>query len=338
MGTGSLLAPIVVPKLFGPVTPGKGKYAKALVATAVAAVAATTLADLVARMAADDETGTTQRPSRRRRARRAAQRAASVGGVVAVVAGGVAVTTTLASNLTTDQMWNRRITRDLGTGPAAVAAAILGWDFIYYWNHRFMHESRYMWAVHVVHHSSERYKPVPLDDLATLLAGHLQATSAYEVARSLTIVGTAFPSSMGEIKGPTQLVPRREWLLYKALVDILPPHVRIPTFGDYAIAAPELVQGDMRLLKPAATVRYTTNDAWLIAKGSNVRDNGFEQYRTHCDTVASSPSFQGAGFSPGGDYISQCAAGRESTGNLTTWRWVGTNQHLTKVVADLANF
>ena len=30
-------------------------------------------------------------------------------------------------------------------------------DFIYYWNHRFMHTSRYMWAIHVVHHSSERY-------------------------------------------------------------------------------------------------------------------------------------------------------------------------------------
>jgi sterol desaturase/sphingolipid hydroxylase (fatty acid hydroxylase superfamily) len=34
---------------------------------------------------------------------------------------------------------------------------VIGWDFIYYWNHRFMHESRYMWAIHVVHHSSERY-------------------------------------------------------------------------------------------------------------------------------------------------------------------------------------
>ena len=44
-----------------------------------------------------------------------------------------------------------------GRGPAALAAATLGWDFIYYWNHRFMHESRYMWAIHVVHHSSERY-------------------------------------------------------------------------------------------------------------------------------------------------------------------------------------
>jgi sterol desaturase/sphingolipid hydroxylase (fatty acid hydroxylase superfamily) len=54
-------------------------------------------------------------------------------------------------------MWNRRLVRDLGRGPVALAAATLGWDFIYYWNHRFMHESRYMWAIHVVHHSSERY-------------------------------------------------------------------------------------------------------------------------------------------------------------------------------------
>ena len=46
--------------------------------------------------------------------------------------------------------------RRLPTAPA-MAAALIGWDFIYYWNHRFMHTSRYMWAVHEVHHSSERY-------------------------------------------------------------------------------------------------------------------------------------------------------------------------------------
>ena len=56
-----------------------------------------------------------------------------------------------------DRMWRRRILPAVGTGPVAVALAIAGWDFIYYWNHRFMHESRYMWAVHVVHHSSEHY-------------------------------------------------------------------------------------------------------------------------------------------------------------------------------------
>jgi sterol desaturase/sphingolipid hydroxylase (fatty acid hydroxylase superfamily) len=156
MGAGSLLAPLVVPKLFGPITPGKGKYGKALVATAIGAVAVTTIADALARREPRpgvDEPGAESPDPVARRARRVA----GVGGVVAIAAGGIAITTSLASRTTANRMWRRRVVRDLGTGPIAVAAAILGWDFIYYWNHRFMHESRYMWAVHVVHHSSERY-------------------------------------------------------------------------------------------------------------------------------------------------------------------------------------
>ncbi len=164
MGVASLLAPIVVPKLLGPIVPGKGKYGKALVLGALGAAAVTTIADLVARAARPRPT-TSRRPMRRSDAidgpsgiaRAWPARVAAVGGVAAVVAGGVAITTTWASRTTADRMWNRRIVRDLGAGPAAVAAAIVGWDFIYYWNHRFMHESRYMWAIHVVHHSSERY-------------------------------------------------------------------------------------------------------------------------------------------------------------------------------------
>ncbi|MCJ7673222.1 MAG: sterol desaturase family protein [Acidimicrobiia bacterium] len=157
MGVGSLLAPLVLPKLLKPITPGKGKYGKALVATALGAVAVTTIADLVARREeAKTESGAESRAQGRRRARLARQ-VASAAGVASVVAGGVAITTTLASRTTTDRMWNHRIMPDLGTGPIALAAAVLGWDFIYYWNHRFMHTSRYMWAIHVVHHSSERY-------------------------------------------------------------------------------------------------------------------------------------------------------------------------------------
>jgi sterol desaturase/sphingolipid hydroxylase (fatty acid hydroxylase superfamily) len=160
MGTGSLLAPMVAAKVLGKVVPGKGKYGKALIVTAVAAAAATTVADFVARRDEPiDGPGDEERPSRSRRraAARAARRVARVAGPVAIAAGGIAITTTLASRLTANRIWNRRILPDLGRGPVALGAAILGWDFIYYWNHRFMHESRYMWAIHVVHHSSERY-------------------------------------------------------------------------------------------------------------------------------------------------------------------------------------
>src|SRR5581483_620595 len=148
MGVTSLIAPIVMPKLLKPFTPGKGKLGKALVATAIGAVAVTTVADVMAR-----------RAEARRDERRAqqARNVASVGGVTAVVTGGVAVASWWSSNTTPKRMWERRHLRDRGNGPFAVVAAIIGWDFIYYWSHRHQHESRYMWAIHVVHHSSERY-------------------------------------------------------------------------------------------------------------------------------------------------------------------------------------
>ncbi len=155
MGTASLVAPLVVPRLLRPFTPGRGRFGRALVASALGAVAVTTLADAVARRSALRPAGMPEpvEPS----AAATARKIASVGGVIATAAGGVAVTTTWASHLTPDRFWRRRLLPSLGTGPAAVALAVLGWDFIYYWNHRFMHESRYMWALHVVHHSSERY-------------------------------------------------------------------------------------------------------------------------------------------------------------------------------------
>ncbi len=158
MGVASLVAPIVLQKLLKPVTPGKGRFGKALLATALGAVAVTTVADLVARReAADEEAGDRNRQNREMRRGRVARKVAKVAGVASVVAGGIAITSTFASRTTPDRMWKHRVVRDLGTGPVALAGAVLAWDFIYYWNHRFMHESRYMWAIHVVHHSSERY-------------------------------------------------------------------------------------------------------------------------------------------------------------------------------------
>ena len=174
MGVGSLIMPLVMPKLLGPITPGRGRFGKALVAGAAGAIVVTTLADLVARFdtASDDsasaggETSTETVPavvepptgrSRRRRLAAAARKVARVGGVASIVAGGIAVASTWADRTSATRLWERRLVRDLGTGPLALAAAVIGWDFIYYWNHRFMHEARYLWAIHVVHHSSERY-------------------------------------------------------------------------------------------------------------------------------------------------------------------------------------
>jgi sterol desaturase/sphingolipid hydroxylase (fatty acid hydroxylase superfamily) len=144
MGVASLVAPFAAAALARQVLPGKGRFPKVLVRTAAAAAVATTIADRV-------------RSSPNRRAARLARKVASVGGPVAVAAGGLALTTTVADRTKPDRLWARNHGRDLGGGVAGWMAALAGWDFIYYWNHRFMHEVRALWAIHVVHHSSERY-------------------------------------------------------------------------------------------------------------------------------------------------------------------------------------
>jgi hypothetical protein len=176
----------------------------------------------------------------------------------------------------------------------------------------------------------------PIDALAQLMVAVLTGSPIFQEARSVTIIATAFPTSMAEVAVPIAYVVRSEWDLYTRIIALLPPGYRRPAFGDYAIAAPDLFQGDMRLIKPSATVRYATERGWLIAKGPNVRDNGFGQYRERCRSVVESAAYLGGAFSTGSDYIDKCRAGISSTGNLTTWRWVGTNHHIAKVLHDLA--
>ena len=55
-----------------------------------------------------------------------------------------------------DWLWQWRLV-DLGTGLLGWAAALVAWDFAYYWFHRTEHETRFLWSEHVNHHSSERY-------------------------------------------------------------------------------------------------------------------------------------------------------------------------------------
>ena len=54
------------------------------------------------------------------------------------------------------RVFGRRLL-NLGARRSGFVAALLIWDFLYYWDHRWSHERRVLWASHVNHHSSERY-------------------------------------------------------------------------------------------------------------------------------------------------------------------------------------
>jgi sterol desaturase/sphingolipid hydroxylase (fatty acid hydroxylase superfamily) len=140
MGTLSMVAPLLLPKVLRPFTPGRGKLGGPLLGLTAAAAVTSIVADRAAR--------TTQHPK--------AKQVASWSGLLATAGGLLATTTWWASKTTVERLWTKRrftISNPLLQG----LVALVGWDFIYYLNHKMMHERRYMWAIHVVHHSSEHY-------------------------------------------------------------------------------------------------------------------------------------------------------------------------------------
>ena len=183
---------------------------------------------------------------------------------------------------------------------------------------------------------------VPSDGFAKAIQAIITTLPYLNNWRTFTILGTSFPETMAVIKKGGEIVPRYEWQLYKILVfGFKKAGLRLPAFGDYAISHPKVLELDMRITKPWATIRYTTEDGWFIVKGENVREEKYgklTQYRGLCRKLIDSKYYYGPTFSWGDNFIQECASGTGKTGNLSTWRQVGTNHHIVKVIQDIASF
>ncbi|UHG92551.1 beta family protein [Spirosoma oryzicola] len=154
--------------------------------------------------------------------------------------------------------------------------------------------------------------------------------------RTISLSSAAFPTDLSGIPaGSERQIPRLDWELYKALVS--KNLRRLPSFSDYSIAHPEINEMDPRMMNISASIRYTTQDSWLIMKGRVIKKYGSDQYHQLCRELLDRPEYKGKDFSWGDDYIKQCAEGQVGPGNSTTWRKVATNHHLELVVDQLAN-
>ena len=157
--------------------------------------------------------------------------------------------------------------------------------------------------------------------------------------RRIVMVAASFPEDLSEVDAATvTTLPRREWDLWKTLQKrpgLLPRRDLI--FGDYGIANPVTKDLDPRTMRMSASIRYTTPKNWLVLKGRNVRQYGFDQYFELCKELVRRPEYKGRDFSSGDKYIADCAEGMTGPGNATTWRKVGTNHHITLVADQIAS-
>jgi hypothetical protein len=155
--------------------------------------------------------------------------------------------------------------------------------------------------------------------------------------RSFTLAATGFPEDlMGLPPLGVSFVTRIEWILWRSLAtgSRIP---RFPTFGDYGIAHIQPSEVDPRIMRPSASIRYTTAESWLVLKGRNLRDYGFDQFHGVSRGLVARPEYMRPEFSWGDWYINECANRRVGSGNLTTWRKVGTSHHLAYVTHQIAS-
>ena len=77
---------------------------------------------------------------------------------LSMLVGNVAVTVAYYGALSrVSRFLFRHRVADLGRRKGSFVVAMVMWDFLYYWSHRWQHEKRILWANHVTHHSSEHY-------------------------------------------------------------------------------------------------------------------------------------------------------------------------------------
>jgi sterol desaturase/sphingolipid hydroxylase (fatty acid hydroxylase superfamily) len=236
MGVGSLVAPYVAKKVLDPVTPGVGRHARTLLAVGAATAVLTTVGDVVRRRLgpgglADPQTvpaevravqeelagirqGPATEPASQAPVGLAFRRTHAGLAVSAVASTALVVSTTWAAMTSGKQLFERS-PLDLGAGAWACGAGVLGWDFIYYWNHRASHESRWLWAVHVVHHSSERY------NLSTALRQPVAEGITLSVPYGLLALAGVRPGLIEQARGinliyqfwiHTEAIKRRSWV------------------------------------------------------------------------------------------------------------------------------
>ncbi len=178
----------------------------------------------------------------------------------------------------------------------------------------------------------------PYKIFATALTAALKRLGNLYEVRNLVLLGTAIPESFAELAKGSDEIPRHDWLFFKELILAMPSGMRRPIYGDHTIVHPEFTAMDMRKIKAAGKIVYTTPTTWATRKGGAFRDNP-SQMHSHCEQIIKDPAFafRGPGFSYGDKYIADCAVMSESPSNLSRWKDVGINHHITTVADDLAN-
>lgn len=156
--------------------------------------------------------------------------------------------------------------------------------------------------------------------------------------RNLIIASGAFPEDLSKLhKNDVHYLERTDWISWKDQVTSksLP---RIPIYSDYTIQHARYIRREGQAY-PSASIRYTSDDYWLIMRGEAIKRDGPgpAQWQANAMLLCDMPEYCNHTFSEGDKYIKEISLQRKETGNTTTWLIAGINHHMTFAVHQIAN-
>lgn len=155
--------------------------------------------------------------------------------------------------------------------------------------------------------------------------------------RSFSVAATSFPINLSSIaSNSSATITRLEWQTWHSLYNTRKTLKRLPTFSDYAISHPDIVEFDYRYMTLGSSLRYSYYDYWLVVKGVSIKRAGWTQMRGICQSLLSRMEFCGQTHCWGDNYIHECANGNVGPGNASTWRKVGNNHHMSLVISQIS--
>lgn len=159
--------------------------------------------------------------------------------------------------------------------------------------------------------------------------------------RSVTVAATAIPTDMPTGPG-LHTIARHDWRIYTALRGLPMPLPRVPSFGDYGINGWGTGPGiNPRFMSISATLRYTLDDQWLVAKGGLWKGNGGKSLGAlsvppAARLLVSDARFMATNHCHFEPWLETVATGVGGS-NAEMWRKLGTCHHLQVVTDQIAN-
>lgn len=154
--------------------------------------------------------------------------------------------------------------------------------------------------------------------------------------RTLTMTTGSFPRGLANLTRDTwNVIPRTDWRSWRRIITSKNKPERLPAFGDFAIAHPDLPPVGQSII--LAQLRYTAAEDFLVWKGENAIKKGYAQFNGICKKLIKRDEYRGPEFSQGDAEIAAKATTAGSPGSATTWRMIGTNHHVETVREQIAS-